>query len=163
MTFFCSQKLLLSVAVGLRISYLNFVHALARSFVPINLKCFFSRNVHRRDRVFISLSTLFEISPTTELGKYLGTPIFTSKRSIHTNQFIADRIYHKIEGWQSKFLYVAGRVTLIKSTSNTIAIFSMQTTLLHRKICQNIDKLNWRFFWGDSDQHRACHTNSWDN
>ena len=29
--------------------------------------------------VFISLSTLFEISPTTELGKYLGTPFFTSK------------------------------------------------------------------------------------
>ena len=89
--------------------------------------------------------------------------LFVVKTSIHTNQFIADRIYHKIEGWQSKFLYVAGRVTLIKSTSNTIAIFSMQTTLPHWKICQNIDKLNWRFLWGDSDQHRACHTISWDS
>ena len=162
MTFSCSQKLLLSVAVGLRISYLNFVHALARSFVPINLKCFFlkvftvmieSLSVYRLSLRFLPL----------ELGKYLGTPIFTSKRSIHTNQFIADRIYHKIEGWQSKFLHVAGPVTLIKSTSNTIAIFSMQTTLLLQKICQNIDKLNWRILWGDSDQHRACHTISWDN
>lgn len=107
---------------------------------------FFSPNVHRRDKE--SLSALFEISPTSQLGMYLGTPIFTSKRTINAYQFIVVRIRHKIEGWQSKFLYVAGRATLIRSTSNTIPIVSMQTTLLHTKICQDIDKLNQRFLWG---------------
>lgn len=76
---------------------------------------FFSPNVHRRDKE--SLSALFEISPTSQLGMYLGTPNFTSKRTINAYQFIVVRIRHKIEGWQSKFLYVAGRATLIRSTS----------------------------------------------
>ena len=123
-------------------------------------KMFFSSNVHRCDKE--SLSALFEISPTSQLGMYLVTPIFTSKGTIHAYQFIVDRIRHKIEVWQSKFLSMAGRVTLIRSSSNAIPIFSMQTTLLHRQICQDIDKLNRRFLWGDSGQHRACHTISWD-
>ena len=57
---------------------------------------FFSSNVHRCDKE--SLSALFEISPTSQLGMYLVTPIFTSKGTIHAYQFIVDRIRHKIEG-----------------------------------------------------------------
>ena len=68
----------------------------------------------------------------------------------------------KIEGWQVKYLSIAGCVTLIKSTSASIPIHAMQTTLLPQKNSLQVDKLNYKFLWGDIAQHRHCHTISWE-
>ena len=37
----------------------------------------------------------------------------------------------------------------------------MQTTLLLQKISWQLDKLNCKFLWGDTANHRHCHTVSW--
>ena len=56
---------------------------------------------------------------------------------------------------------MAGRATLIKASITSIPTYAMQTTLLPQKICHQIDKLSRNFLWGGSEQHRACHTVSW--
>jgi len=38
----------------------------------------------------------------------------------------------------------------------------MQTTLLSQKISRQLDKLNCKFLWGDTTQHRHCHIISWE-
>ena len=76
-------------------------------------KLFFSSKLRHqdKDRIFGILS----VSTTNQIGTYLGTPIFTSRRKASSYKFILDKIRNKIEGWQTRYLYVAMRVTLIKS------------------------------------------------
>ena len=57
---------------------------------------------------------------------------------------------------------MAGRATLIKSVASTIPIYAMQTTLLPQNIIHQLDKMNCRFLWGDTGQHRSCHTVNWE-
>ena len=96
------------------------------------------------------------------IGTYLGTPIFTSRRTTSSYQYLVDKIRVKIEGWQSKYLSMAGRATLIKSVVSTIPIYAMQTTLIPQKISLQLDKMSCNFLWGDTKHHRSCHTVSWE-
>ena len=95
-------------------------------------KLFFSSNLRCQDKDCIY--GILSVSTIKQIGTYLGTPIFTSRRKVISYQFIIDKIRKKIEGWQTRYLFVPGRVMLIKSTTNTISIYSMQTTLLCEKL-----------------------------
>ena len=54
--------------------------------------------------------------PTTDrIGTYLGTPIFTTRRTTSSYQYLVDNIRKRIEGWQARYLSMAGRATLIKA------------------------------------------------
>ena len=87
-------------------------------------------------------------TPTTDrIGTYLGTPIFTTRRTTNSYQFLIDKIQKRIEGWQVKYLLMAGRATLIKATVASIPIYAMQTTLLPQKISRQIDKMSCNFLW----------------
>ena len=80
------------------------------------------------------IAGIFDIPTTTQIRTYLGTPIFTTRQKANAYQYLLDKIQKKIEGWQVKYLSVAGHVTLIKSTSTSIPIHAMQITLLLQKI-----------------------------
>ena len=69
--------------------------------------------------------------PTTDLiGTYLGTPIFTTQHTASSYQYLVGNISKRIEGWQTKYLSMAGRATLIKASITSIPTYAMQTTLL---------------------------------
>ena len=81
--------------------------------------------------------------PTTDrIGTYLGTPIFTTRRTASSYQYLVENIRKRIEGWQTKYLSMAGRATLIKASMTSISTYVMQTMLLPQKICHHIDKLS---------------------
>ena len=101
--------------------------------------------------------------PTTDrIGTYLGTPIFTTRRTASSYQYLVDNIRKRIEGWQARYLSMAGRATLIKTSVTSVPLYAMQTTLLLKKICHHIDKMSYHFLWGDTDQYRGCHTVNWE-
>ena len=97
--------------------------------------------------------------PTTDrIGTYLETPIFTTRRTASSYQYLVENIRKRIEEWQTKYLSMASRATFIKASITSIPIYAMQTTLLPQKICHHIDKLSCNFLWGGFEQHRSCHT-----
>lgn len=69
---------------------------------------------------------IFDIPTTTQIGTYLGTPIFTTRCTTNAYQYLVDKIQNKIEGWQAKYLSMASRVTLIKSSTVAILIYVLQ-------------------------------------
>ena len=81
---------------------------------------------HCKDQV----TGILRVPTMNHIGTYLGTPIFTSRRTTSSYQYFVDKIRMKIEGWQTKYLSIAGRATLIKYVVSTIPIYAMQTTLL---------------------------------
>ena len=108
------------------------------------------------------LQDLLNITQSQSLGLYLGAPIFVGRRSSQDYQFILDKIGSRIEGWQSKLLSMAGRVTLINSVSSTIPNYIMQTSLLPTKTCHAIDRIHRNFLWGNTPDHKRFHAISWD-
>ena len=97
--------------------------------------------------------------PTTDrIGTYLETPIFTTRRTASSYQYLVENIRKHIEEWQTKYLSMASRATFIKASITSIPTYAMQTTLLPQKICHHIDKLSCNFLWGGFEQHRSCHT-----
>ena len=101
--------------------------------------------------------------PTTDrIETYLGTPIFSTRRTTSSYQYLVDNICKRIEGWQARYLFMAGQATLIKASVTSIPLYAMQTAILPQKICQHIDKLSCHFLWGDTNSHKGCHTVNWD-
>ena len=123
-------------------------------------RLWFSPNTprHCKDQV----TGILGVPIVNHIGTYLGTPVFTSWRITSSYQYLVDKIRMKIEGWQTKYLSMASRATLIKSAVSTIPIYAMQTTLLPQKISHQLVKMNSSFLWGDTGQHRSCHTVNWE-
>ena len=113
-------------------------------------------------RIKEQLAGILGLPTTNRIGTYLGTPIFTTRRTASSYQYLVENISKRIMGWQTKYLSMASRATLIKASITSIPTYAMQTTLLPQKICHHIDKLSRNFLWGGSEQHRCCHTISWD-
>ena len=113
-------------------------------------------------RIKEQLAGILGLPTTDHIGTYLGTPIFTTRRTTSSYQYLVENISKRIEGWQTKYMSMAGRATLIKAFITSIPTYAMQTTLLPQKVCHQIDKLSWNFLWGGSEQHRCYHTVSWD-
>ena len=101
--------------------------------------------------------------PTTDrIGTYLGMPIFTTRWTASSYQYLVDNIRKRIEGWQAKYLSMAGRATFIKASITLVPIYAMKIALLSQKICHHIDTLSCHLLWGNTDHHRGCHTINWE-
>ena len=116
---------------------------------------------HTPRRIKEQVAGILGIPTTDRIGTYLGTPIFTARCIACSYQYLVDNIQKQIEGWQAKYLLMAGRATLIKASVTSIPIYTMQTKLLHKKISHHIDELSCNFLWGDTEHHRGYHTVNW--
>ncbi|GMP49879.1 hypothetical protein CsSME_00016704 [Camellia sinensis var. sinensis] len=85
------------------------------------------------------------ISITTDLGKYLGTPLLHPRVSKTHLQDILDRMAKKLSGWKAKNLSLAGRATLVKAVTSSMSNHLMQTMEIPRRVCDQIDKMNRNF------------------
>ena len=117
---------------------------------------------HTPRRIKDQVAGILGLPTTDRIGTYLGTPIFTTRRTASSYQYLVDNILKRIEGWQARYLSMAGRATLIKVSVTSVPLYAMQTTLLPQKICHHINKLSCHFLWGDTEHHRSCHTVNWE-
>ena len=118
-------------------------------------KLFFSRNTPSETQH--SISSFTNIPIVQDLGKYLGMPLLTKRKSSLAFQPLLDKIHTHICAWQSKLLSQVGRLTLIKSVLSPLTYYQMQTFVLPRSITSNIDKSIRDFLWGDTLTQRHVH------
>lgn len=65
--------------------------------------------------------------------------------------------------WKAKSLSWAGRSTLIQFVLNSLPLYTLVAFKLPKKICNKIDKLNRRFWYGKTDREGSFHSLiSWD-
>lgn len=62
---------------------------------------------------------------TSELRHYLGVPLISKRIAKHTYSYIIDKMSSNLAAWKSHTLSLAGRLTLVKSVTATIPIYSM--------------------------------------
>lgn len=96
-----------------------------------------------------AISNTLENEETSDLGMYLGMPTLSSRVTKDTFGYLCEKIDCRLAGWKTKYLSLAGRITLAKSTFSTIASHAMQTAKLPKSVCDYIDKKTRRFIWGE--------------
>ncbi|XP_028066585.1 uncharacterized protein LOC114269469 [Camellia sinensis] len=122
-------------------------------------KMYISPNIPRREA--LPLSNMCGISITTDLGKYLGTPLLHTRVSKTHLQDILDRMAKKLSGWKAKNLSLADRATLVKAVTSSMPNHLMQTMEIPRRVCDQIDKLNRNFLWDNTEDRKKVHLVNW--
>ena len=120
---------------------------------------YFSPNVSNEMKE--EISEKLGIHETNNIGKYLGFPL--KHRGVPRNpyNFIVEKVMSKLAGWKAKFLSFVGRVVLIKSVMFAIPNHVMQGVVLPVHVCEKLDKINWDFLWGSTNERRRMHMVGW--
>ena len=102
-------------------------------------------------------------SPLTDnLGTYLGMPLIHSRVTATTYTKLVDKVQSRLASWKSKTLNMAGRLTLIHSVTSSTPIYAMQTARIPMHTCEQLDRLNRNFLWGDTSSSKKVHLTNWD-
>ncbi|XP_057444644.1 uncharacterized mitochondrial protein AtMg00310-like [Lotus japonicus] len=88
----------------------------------------------------------------------MGLPTIIGKSKTQVFRFVKERVWKKLKGWKEKTVSRAGRKVLIKSVAQAIPSYVMSCFILHDGLCEEIESMIARFFWGGD----AClHWMSW--
>ncbi|XP_062155083.1 uncharacterized protein LOC133863104 [Alnus glutinosa] len=98
---------------------------------------FFSKNTQAEFKDFLRSSA--GISITSSYEKYLGLPALVGRSKYKTFARIEGRVRKKMDGWKEKFLSQAGKA---------IPTYSMSVFQLPKKLCNSLNSLVSRFWWG---------------
>lgn len=97
-----------------------------------------------------------------DLGSYLGVPLIHAKVQSNKYDHVVDKVRNRLVAWKAHTLSTTGRLIYAQSILSTILVYTAQTVLLPMKICHQLDKLVWDFFWGTSANSKTWHLISWE-
>ena len=94
--------------------------------------------------------------------KYLGLPSLTRRRKNPSFNYIKERVWRKLQGWEGKLLSQAGKEVLIKAVIQAIPTYAMSCFKLPLGLCNEIEVMVIKFWWGQQGEKRKIHWLKWD-
>ena len=88
---------------------------------------------------------------------YLGLPTLIGRRKYDTFSFIKEWVWKKMQGWKGKLLSRARKEVLIKAVAKSIPTYTMRVFQFTRKLCDELDAMCARFWWGQIGEKRKIH------
>lgn len=110
---------------------------------------FFSSNVRRDKRA--ELSEILGVFTVLKDTKYLGLPSLIGRSKKRVFGFIKDKVWHRIQSWQSKPISKAGKLVLIKNVAQTIPSYCMSCFMLPKSLCLEIERMINQFWWSSGN------------
>ena len=80
--------------------------------------------------------------------RYLGLPSLVGRGKKASFNYIKERVWRKLQGWEGKLLSQAGREVLIKAIAQTIQTYAMGCFKLPLSLCHEIEAKVKKLFWG---------------
>nr|XP_023884545.1 uncharacterized protein LOC111996780 [Quercus suber] len=121
---------------------------------------FFSKLTSEESREYIKQA--MEVSEIKQYEKYLGLPSFVGKRKKASFNFIKEKVWRKLQGWEEKLLSQAGREILIKAVVQAIPTYTMSCFKLPLGLCSELESLIRKFWWGQRGDRRKIHWVNWE-
>ena len=120
---------------------------------------FFSANTPEEKKV----ETLDILGPMQDSrhSKYLGLPSIIGKSKIDVFAEIKERVGRKLSRWKEKILSISGREILIKAVAQAIPMYTMSCFQLPKGLCDEIENMMRRFWWGQRGQEFKVAWVSW--
>ena len=97
-----------------------------------------------------------------EYEKYLGLPSFVGKKKKASFGYIKERVWRKLQGWEEKLLSQTGREVLIIAMVQAIPTYTMNCFKLPSGLCDEIESMIRKFWWGQRGDRRKIHWVSWE-
>lgn len=121
---------------------------------------FFSNNASFATKE--EVKNLLGVPEIKEYERYLGLPAVVGRRKKASLNYIKDRVWGKLQGWKEKILSQAGKEVLLKAVVQAIPTFAMSCFRLPIELCQDIEKLIRKFWWGQRGDRRKIHWVKWE-
>jgi len=121
---------------------------------------FFSNNTlaNRKQGILWTLG----VQEVNRFKSYLGLPTLVGRKKYHTFSYLKDRIWKKLQGWKGKMLSKAGKEILIKAVAQSIPTYTMSVFQLPLKLCDELDAMCAKFWWGQVGNERKIHWQRWE-
>ena len=120
---------------------------------------FFSKSVTKANRQIIK--GILGVREIRHYEKYLGLPSLTGKGKRASFNYIKERVWRKLQGWEGKLLSQAGREVLIKAVIQAIPTYAMGCFKLPMGLCNEIEVMIRKFWWGQKGEKRKVHWLKW--
>jgi hypothetical protein len=121
---------------------------------------FFSRNT--KPQVKRRILETAGVPDSQRFDTYLGLPALVGKSKLAEFQGIKTRVWKKLQDWKLKFLSQAGKEILIKAVIQAIPTYSMSVFLLPKILCNDLNSLMQRFWWGHQSNENRIHWMCWE-
>ena len=92
-----------------------------------------------------------------EYDRYLGLPAVVGRNRRASLNYIKERIWDKLQGWKEKLLSQAGKEVLLKAVVQAIPTFAMSCFKLPVGLCNDIEAMIRKFWWGQRGDRRRIH------
>ena len=116
---------------------------------------FFSRST--LEDVKSSIKHVLGVQEILQYEKYLGLPSLVGKGKKSSFNYIKERVWRKLQGWEGKLLSQARREVLIKSVIQAIPTYTMGCFKIPLGLCHDIEAMIKKFWWGQRDDRRKVH------
>ncbi|XP_074347574.1 uncharacterized protein LOC141686438 [Apium graveolens] len=103
-----------------------------------------------------------EVKEVKTPGKYLGIPMHIGRNKVTEFAFLLERVEQKLQGWSNQTLSKAGKITLLKTSAQTVPNFWMNLMLIPKEICDKIEKRMNAFWWHSDSTGGGIKWMSWD-
>ena len=94
--------------------------------------------------------------------KYLSLPSLVGKNKKASFNYIKKQVWRKLQGWEEQLLSQASREILIKAMIQTIPTYSMNCFKLSIGLCNELEGLIQKFWWGQRGDRRKIHKVRWE-
>ena len=93
----------------------------------------------------------------SRFDSYLELSTLIGRTKYHTFLFLEDRIWKKLQGWKGMMLSKVGKEVLIKAVAQFIPTCTMSVFQLPMKLCDELDAMCAKFWWGQVGNERKIH------
>ncbi|XP_065624064.1 uncharacterized protein LOC136065183 [Quercus suber] len=116
---------------------------------------FFSKSTS--EDLKVTIKGILGVQEVHQYEKYLGLPSLVGRGKRESFNYIKERVWKKLQGWEGKLLSQAGREVLVKSVIQAIPTYAMGCFKLPLGLCNDIEVLVKRFWWGQHGNRRKVH------
>ena len=109
----------------------------------------------------LSIKNLFQVQEVKSYEKYLELPSLMGRRKKASFNYIKERVWRKLQGWEGKLLSQARREVLIKFVIQAISTYVMGCFKLLLGLCDDIEAMIKKFWWGQRGNRRKIHWIQW--
>ena len=102
------------------------------------------------------------VKEVERFDSYLGLPTLIGRAKYYTFSYLKDRIWKKLQGWKGLVLSRVGKEILIKAVAQSIPTYTMSVFQLPMKLCDELNSMCARFWWGQVGDERKIHWKRWD-
>ena len=99
----------------------------------------------------------FGVQEVKRCEKYLGLLTLIGKNKKASFRYIKERVWAKLQGWKEQLLFQAGREVLLKAIIQAIPTYAMSCFKLPVTLCNEIESLIKKFWWGQRGEQRKIH------